>query len=1197
MNSKKEKIQVQSIKKYPKKVNFSQQNSTTNYQINTESINRIPSILGENDLLPSHLFYEEKGVNRPSIAHLKQNEKPLEQNSQIPSNDERINHNIGMGAGVIARSILSLIGVIYFLRLGFIVGYAGIGFAILIIILSTLVTIITTLSLSAISSNGRISAGGPYHVISRSLGHAFGGAIGIVISLSFVISVALYAMGLAETMVETLGLRMSSSFYVERLLWGWIFMSVMFLGIINGLSVVIKIQVFLLVILIISILFILSSSFGRNYSKEIFCENWKPSFTHNQDFFSIFSLFFPAVIGILPPSNISGDLKTPQKALPKGLLTAVLITSTLYLLTTLMLGAIVPRSGDLGLKHNYFIFKEISFWKPIAYVGLFAAAYSSSLSSFLSGPNIFQAVCEDRLFPKAINFFGKISGSKKLPYRAIVLSYFLSFLAILLGEINRIASYTTAFFLLAFSLINWACFQASIAHLPSFRPAFKYYNPYLALFGTILSIALIFLINWISALVSLVAVLILYKYLDLRKLDVNWAANRDGRQYLKVLNSLIRFGNVKEHAKTFRPGYLYLSTSTPTSSRNFSLINFFSESLKEGKGMFMFGEILMAQELEEEMNRSKWIEQRNGFIHWAHSHSVKIFYDILIANSFQKGAKNLLLLTGIGNFRPNIVVLDFLENWNQEEEFTNKNNTNEETNTEFITENNLSIIENEKEFNNNLERIDIFNTINNEETNTEFITENNLSIIENEKEFNNQNNTNEKEFITENNLSIDNEKEFNNQNNTNEKEFITENNLSIDNEKEFNDQNNTNEKEFITENNLSIDNEKEFNNQNNTNEETNTEFITENNLSIIENEKEFNNQNNTNEKEFITENNLSIDNEKEFNDDDLQRIDIFDTIFGENEKEFNNHLERIDIFDTIFGENEKEFITENDLSIIENEKEFNNQNNNNNIERININSTISGENETEFITENDLSIIDKSDLENQEIPLENSKLKFIYSGKKWEIPNIFEEPKKKQIPISEYIQIISLSFDLSYGVVITKGIEGIDLEKKYTGNIDIWWLSDDGGLTILIPYLLSKNKNWRKSKLRVFSHTHPEKMGEDEDDTYSQIKNLLEQFRIDAEVIVTKEVFEKPSSKYLQDWENYSVSSGEKQNQTLKLIKLSEVIQKNSRKSDFVVISMPFPDKSMNPKLFMSWLDFLSKGMPPLMFIRGNHKNVLTFQI
>ena len=53
-------------------------------------------------------------------------------------------------------------------------GQAGIGLASLIILLSAVVTIITTLSMSAICTNGEVKGGGAYYLISRSLGPEFG---------------------------------------------------------------------------------------------------------------------------------------------------------------------------------------------------------------------------------------------------------------------------------------------------------------------------------------------------------------------------------------------------------------------------------------------------------------------------------------------------------------------------------------------------------------------------------------------------------------------------------------------------------------------------------------------------------------------------------------------------------------------------------------------------------------------------------------------------------------------------------------------------------------------------------------------------------------------------------------------------------------------------------------------------------------
>lgn len=72
------------------------------------------------------------------------------------------------------RCLLNIWGVMLFIRLSWVTGQAGIGLASLIILLSTVVTVITTLSMSAICTNGEVKGGGAYYLISRSLGPEFG---------------------------------------------------------------------------------------------------------------------------------------------------------------------------------------------------------------------------------------------------------------------------------------------------------------------------------------------------------------------------------------------------------------------------------------------------------------------------------------------------------------------------------------------------------------------------------------------------------------------------------------------------------------------------------------------------------------------------------------------------------------------------------------------------------------------------------------------------------------------------------------------------------------------------------------------------------------------------------------------------------------------------------------------------------------
>lgn len=74
----------------------------------------------------------------------------------------------------------------------------------------------------------------------------------------------------------------------------------------------------------------------------------------HHNFFSVFAIFFPAATGILAGANISGDLKDPQKSIPKGTLLAILISSLTYIAMVIISGATVMRdaSGDVAEMAN-----------------------------------------------------------------------------------------------------------------------------------------------------------------------------------------------------------------------------------------------------------------------------------------------------------------------------------------------------------------------------------------------------------------------------------------------------------------------------------------------------------------------------------------------------------------------------------------------------------------------------------------------------------------------------------------------------------------------------------------------------------------------------------------------------------------------------------------------------------------------------
>lgn len=75
------------------------------------------------------------------------------------------------------------------------------------LIVSYLINLVTTLSISAIATNGTVRGGGAYYLISRSLGPEFGGSIGVVFYLGFVLNTGMNAVGLVDCLMQNVGAR------------------------------------------------------------------------------------------------------------------------------------------------------------------------------------------------------------------------------------------------------------------------------------------------------------------------------------------------------------------------------------------------------------------------------------------------------------------------------------------------------------------------------------------------------------------------------------------------------------------------------------------------------------------------------------------------------------------------------------------------------------------------------------------------------------------------------------------------------------------------------------------------------------------------------------------------------------------------------------------------------------------------------
>ncbi|KNC51786.1 Na-K-2Cl cotransporter 1 [Thecamonas trahens ATCC 50062] len=354
-------------------------------------------------------------------------------------------------------------------------------------------------------------------------------------------------------------------------------------------------------------------------------------------------------------ANISGDLKDAQLSIPRGTIAAVAVSGVVYLVLIWMLGATlvkeVPGTTPGGLLHNNEIMIQSAFFGPLIIAGIFAAGLSSALAALVGAPRVFQAVCEDGLFP-ALVAFAKGRGANNEPVRAYVLTFLIAGAVMCIGDLNAIAPLITNFFMISYAFINYACFATATAKVPGWRPSFTYFNRWVALAGTFMCIVLMFVINYIFSLATLTAAMLLYKYVDWQENDVNWGSARQAKIYLDALKQTARLEVTREHVKTYRPAFLVLCDD-PGSERSMTLVRFADLFARVSNGVLEVSAVVVGS---FDTAFEEYLEMRTSTL--LVDAGITGFIDSVIAPDLQSGHRLLLQTAGVGKLRPNTIVLE-----------------------------------------------------------------------------------------------------------------------------------------------------------------------------------------------------------------------------------------------------------------------------------------------------------------------------------------------------------------------------------------------------------------------------------------------------------------------------------------------------------------------------------------------------------
>ncbi|MGD8404405.1 MAG: amino acid permease [Anaerolineales bacterium] len=414
-----------------------------------------------------------------------------------------------MFAGVFTPTVLTILGAIMYLRTGWVVGNAGLGGAIVIILLAHIITISTGLAVSSVVTNTRVGAGGAFAIISQSLGLEVGGSVGIPLFLAQGISIALYVLAFTESW-----LRIFPS-HPEALVAILTFAAVFIIVYISA-QFASKTQFLILGLVGLSLFSVFMASFpilgqtGFTESPEIIGE------FKDANFWETFSVFFPAVTGIMVGISMSGSLRKPREDIPTGTMSAIGLTLLVYLALTYWLSRIATPH-ELLTNTTLMVDKALWDWSILA--GMLGATFSSALGSLVAAPRVMRALALHNIIPFS-DYFSKVSDDGE-PRQAMFFAGGIGFIALLAalagGGLDAIAGIITMFFLITYGMLNVVVLIEQTLNTISFRPTFNVPRivPFIGMLGCTF---VMFLVNPGFSLIAIVFVLGIYVYLARRHL-------------------------------------------------------------------------------------------------------------------------------------------------------------------------------------------------------------------------------------------------------------------------------------------------------------------------------------------------------------------------------------------------------------------------------------------------------------------------------------------------------------------------------------------------------------------------------------------------------------------------------------------------------------------------------------------------------
>ncbi|MCA9696815.1 MAG: amino acid permease, partial [Myxococcales bacterium] len=426
----------------------------------------------------------------------------------------------GTFGGVFTPSILTILGVIMYLRLPWVIGNGGLWVGLGVIAAAHLISVSTGLSISSIATDKKVGAGGPYYIVSRSLGLPIGGTLGLALFVGLSFSISLYVIGFCDSFLRFWDLEPS----IDNIrIYGTGTIIALTAVMLISTSFAIKTQYVIMALIGASLLSILFSPAPTSAGFHLHAPADGASVAE------LFGIFFPAVTGFTAGVNMSGDLRDPKKSIPIGTMAAIGAGMVIYVGLAVFLAWKVPVEA---LRNDNTVFVDLAA-VPLAVVGgIWGATLSSGLGSIMGAPRILQALAADRVMPA---FLAKGHGKDNEPRRALVVAFLIGEAGILIGELDVIARVVSIFFIATYGFLNLSCAIESWAST-DFRPEFRIPRT-VSVIGALACVLMMIQLDIAATAAATVLFVGLFATLKRREL-----ALESGDTWEGVWSSLVRWG-------------------------------------------------------------------------------------------------------------------------------------------------------------------------------------------------------------------------------------------------------------------------------------------------------------------------------------------------------------------------------------------------------------------------------------------------------------------------------------------------------------------------------------------------------------------------------------------------------------------------------------------------------------------------------